>query len=268
MKLIKKILLWIIGIAVCLYLFACGFLYFEQEHIIFFPKKLSKDFKFQFEKPFEEIKIKAKDNSLLHGLLFRADSSKGLVFYLHGNAGAADTWGEAAKTYTDLNYDTFIFDYRSYGKSEGEITNENEFHDDIQLAYNYFKSRYEEHKIVIIGYSIGTGPAAHLAANNHPKMLVLQAPYYSLIDMMHHSYPIIPDFLLKYKFETGTSLKNTKAQVKIFHGDADEIIYYGSSLKLKQHFKKEDELITIQGLGHNGMNRNLFYQNVLKKMLN
>lgn len=82
-----------------------------------------------------------------------------------------------------------MMDYRGYGKSEGSIKNEDELYSDVQEVYNYLKSFYNENKIIVLGYSIGTGPAAFLASKNHPKELILQAPYYSLPDAMHHLRP-------------------------------------------------------------------------------
>ena len=41
--------------------------------------------------------------------------------------------------------------------------------------------------------------------------------------------------------------------VVIFHGDRDEVIYYGSSLKLKNEMKTGDTLITLYRQGHNGI---------------
>jgi pimeloyl-ACP methyl ester carboxylesterase len=120
----------------------------------------------------------------------------------------------------------------------------------------------------VLGYSIGTGPASHVASTNNPSLLILQAPYYSLTDMMRHSYPIIPTFILKYKFETNNYLKACKSPVVIFHGNQDEVIYYGSSLKLQSCFKQHDTLITLEGQSHNGITDNPFYQAELKRILN
>ena len=98
-------------------------------------------------------------------------------------------------------------------------------------------------------------------------MLILQAPYYSLKDMMQHNYPIIPTFILKYKFETNNYIRKCKAPVVIFHGDNDNIIYYGSSLKLKQLFKPSDTLIILKGQGHNGMSDNTDYLAKIQEIL-
>lgn len=249
------------------YMLICVLLYFFQEKLIFFPDKLSKDFTFDFDQPFKELNIKTKDGKLLNGLLFTSDSTKGLIFYLHGNAGAINTWGGVAQRYTDLNYDVFIFDYPGYGKSEGTIKSQAQLFEAIQMAYNEMKKRYKEETIVVLGYSIGTGPATKLASNNHPRLLILQAPYYSLTDMMRHTYPIIPTFLLKYKFKTSEYIKECKMPVAIFHGNMDEVIYYGSSLKLKEKLKSTDTLITLNGQGHNGITDNAEYISALGKIL-
>lgn len=242
-------------------------MYFMQEKILFHPKKLDSNYVFHFKQKFEELNIPAEDGKKINGLLLKCDSAKGLVFYLHGNVGALDTWGEIGEKYAAVNYDIFILDYRSFGKSEGEITSEKQFYSDVQLAYNELKKRYTENKIIIVGYSIGTGPAAMLASQNNPKLLILQAPYYNIVDMMHHTYPFIPDFLLKYKFKTCDFIPKTKAPVLVFHGTDDKVIYYGSSLKLKEHFKSGDRLVTLNGASHNNLGNNHQLIDEMKKAL-
>lgn len=262
-----KLLLKIFKIFLAVYILVCLLLYFFQEKLIFLPEKLHKDYQFNFDQKFEEVSVKITDGKLLNAVLFKADISKGVIFYLHGNAGSIDSWGDAAKTYTDLNYDVFMLDYRGYGKSEGNISSEKQMFDDVQSAYNQLKKMYAGNKIIVLGYSIGTGLASKIASTNQPGLLILQAPYYNLTDMMRHFYPVIPTFLLKYKFRTNEYLKQCKMPVVIFHGDDDEVIYYGSSLKLKESFKSTDTLITLKGQGHNGITENTDYRKNIKSIL-
>lgn len=255
------------AVLILIYILLMSLLSFQQESMIFFPQKLSKNHVFNFNQEFEEVYISAKDGAKLHGVLFKTDKPKGLVFYLHGNAGSVDTWGWIAQTYTNLNYDIFVLDYRGYGKSEGTISSEKQFYEDVQAAYDQLKTMYDENHIIVAGYSIGSGPAAMLAAENKPKLLVLQAPYYSLGDLMQKLYPIVPVFLLKYKFDTYRFVEKTEAPIALFHGDQDEIIYHGSSEKLKPHLKSTDKVIILEGQGHNGMNENPAYQKALAEVL-
>lgn len=263
----KKILLRTIKIIAAAYIIICLLLYFFQEKVIFFPQKLNSNYQFSFSRKFEEVKIITSDEHSLHGLLFKTDKPKGLIFYLHGNAGSLKNWGNVAGLYTDFGYDVFLLDYRGYGKSEGSISSEEQLYADVQAAYDKLKSRYNEKDIILLGYSIGTGPAAKLASANKPKMLILQAPYYSLTDLMRQHYPIIPTFILKYKLETGIYLKKCTMPVVIFHGDRDEVIDYVSALKLKKLFKPTDTLITLNGQRHNGMTENYDYANAMEKIL-
>ena len=243
-------------------------LYFNQERLIFFPQKLPANHQFSFDSHYEEITVTTSDNKKLHAVLFRTDSAaKGVIFYLHGNAGAIDSWGELAGFYNSLHYDVMMPDYRGYGKSQGSINSQKQFFDDIAIFYSVLKKKYSEDKIVVLGYSIGTGAAAYIASTNHPVLLILQAPYYTLPDLVKHIYPVVPFFLLKYKFETAEYIKKCKMPVVIFHGDQDEVIYYGSSLKLKEHLKPSDTLITLKNQSHNGITENYDYQDNIRRIL-
>lgn len=263
----QKFLIKTLKIITVVIVLACGLLYSCQEKLIFFPEKLDKNYQFKFEQTFEEKNIPTPEGIKLNGLLFRADTSKGVILYLHGNAGSLSSWGRVAKHYTNLNYDVFIADYPGYGKSEGKIHSQEKLYTNLQTVYDTLKKQYAENKIIVLGYSIGTGPAAKLASTNSPRLLILQAPYYSLKDLVKHIYPIVPAFLLKYKFPTNEYLPKCKMPIVIFHGDKDEVIYYESSVKLKQHFKKGDTLITLPGMNHNGMTENSDYKSAITAIL-
>lgn len=264
---IKRIVKRLVITLVIIYVVLLAFMYLFQEKFIFHPKKFSPDYKFTYAARFKEYNIETKDKKHINALLFQADTAKGLVFYLHGNSGAIDTWGFQSDFYNKLHYDFFIMDYRGFGKSEGDIESEEQFFSDVQLAYDEMKKIYGEDRIIVIGYSIGTGPAAMLAAKNKPKHLILKAPYYSLIDMMHQRYSFVPDFILNYKLETFNYLPQAKMPVTIFHGTNDGVIYYGSSLRLKEKFKKGDTLFTLEGQRHNGINENEIYKREVKRIL-
>lgn len=240
----------------------------QRQVKFFFPgAKLSEKYQYTFPGKFQEVSFRAKDSTVLDAGLFKADSSKGVILYLHGNTGALNKWGEIAGAYTALHYDLFILDYRGYGKSGGSIKNENQIYSDVQDAYDYLKLSYPEKNIIVLGYSIGTGPAAFLAANNHPKELILQAPYYSLPDAVHHLRASFDTTKMAFHFYTYQFLKKTKVPVFIFHGDNDQMFYYGSSEKLKAFFKPGDELITLKGAGHLDMDKNPEYLDFLKRIL-
>ena len=267
MKVGKSVLLTVCGLFAVLYFSILALVYFNQEALIFHPEKLDMDYKFTYLDSFEEINIKTNDGVLLNGLLFKAENAKGLVFYLHGNGGTLETWGNFSKEYTNLGYDIFILDYRGYGKSGGEIESEVQFNDDINTAYKTMLKRYNESKVIVVGYSIGTGPATYLASTSKPKILILQAPYYSLSELSDSRVPFVPDFIKKYKFETNTFITKVKCPVYIFHGDKDRVIIYDNSVKLSKLLKKGDQFFTLENQDHLNINNNETYLSQLKNIL-
>ena len=265
----KTKLITFFSVILILYLLICTLLSFFQEKVIFFPESLDKDFSFEFDGNFEEHYVTMKDGSKLHSLLFNTTDPKGVILYLHGNAGSLEVWGTVADTFTSLGYEVFIPDYRGYGKSEGRIKNEAQLHRDMQTLYNYLKKEYSENQIIVLGHSIGSGMAARLAAKNDPKLLILQAPPYSLPHLAKKMFPLnlFPSFLIEYKLETGKYVKKANVPVAVFHGDEDEIVHYGSSLKIQQHFKPGDTLITLEGLGHNNFLHTRQYAEAIEEIL-
>ncbi|MEJ1237186.1 alpha/beta hydrolase [Chryseolinea sp. T2] len=262
-----KFMLVALIVILAVYLAICILAYVFQERLIFLPDRIHAKYQFQFPGSYSEIFLKADDGIQLHGLLFTTEQSKGVILYLHGNGGALDSWGSVASTYQDFGYDVLMLDYRGYGKSEGAIESESQLVDDVQLYYNYLLKHYHENDVIALGYSLGSGLAAKMAARNNPRMLIMQAPYYSLTDMMKHSFPFLPTFLLKYKLSTNESLHECEMPIVLIHGDRDEVIPYSQSLKLKALLKPGDTLITLQGVGHNGMTDKPAYLQAIRSIL-
>jgi uncharacterized protein len=250
MKKIKRVFIWIVGFII-LYIAICLVIYFVQESIIFDPKKLPPDYQFQFEGNFEEINIKTADGIKLNGILVKADSSKGVILFLHGSGGNIERYKKSAPIYTELNYDIFLLDYRGYGKSEGKIKSEKQFFEDIDATYSYLKSKYKEENMVIIGFSIGTVPAAMIASKNKPRLLILEAPHFSFLEKAENKFPILPvSIIMKYKFETYKYIIDTKMPIAIFHGTKDKANDYSNSLRLKQYLKHGDHVTILDGEDH------------------
>ncbi|PJJ06939.1 hypothetical protein CLU83_0059 [Flavobacterium sp. 1] len=267
MRTIKFVLITMITFFGLVYLLIMSYIYFHQREIIFDASKLSKDYKFEFAGNFEELNIPSFDNLKLNGLLFKVKNSKGLIFYLHGNSGALDSWGNVATVYNNLGYDIFILDYRGYGKSEGVIENEEQFYKDILFSYKKLISKYKEEQTIIIGYSIGTGPAAYLASVTKPKCLVLQAPYFNFIEYSGARVPFMPVFLKKFKFPTNKFVEKIKSPIFIFHGNKDNVIPVSNSKKLSKILKPMDHFYVLENQDHIGINENEQYLLELEKLL-
>jgi uncharacterized protein len=266
-KTLKFLTIVLLVFFVIIYLIIVSYVYFNQVGMVFQSTSLPKKHQFDYQSKFEELNIKSFDGVNLNGLLFKAESSKGLVFYLHGNAGNLENWGKIAKTFTNLGYDIFILDYRSFGKSEGIIEDEEQLNKDVSIVYNVLTKKYPESKIIIAGYSIGTGLAAILASSNKPKALMLQSPYYSFTELSDSRVPFFPDFMKKFHLETFRFLPKVKAPIYIFHGLDDQLISCSNSLRLNKLLDFKGHFCGLKNQGHIGMNENDDFQNKLKIIL-
>lgn len=266
MKYLKRGIIVILS----LYVVACVLLYFFQEKMLFHPESVSKSVHYSYDSEFTEAFYEVEKGIELNSLLFKSDSLKSerrkLIFFIHGNGGNLATLGGIAPNFTSKGYDCFLYDYRGYGKSGGSITSEEELFSDAQILYDQMKQLYSEEDITIVGYSIGTGIASWLASENAPHQLILEAPYFSMKDIMDRNYPIFPKFLLQYPLESNTYLNQTTCPIFIFHGDKDEAIPFISSQKLKKSIPKI-QLTRLKGLGHTGFSENENYQAKLTEIL-
>ena len=229
-----------------LYLVLCVGLYFGQEKIIFNPDKLPENHQFRAG---EEVEVKVAEDIFLNNLHLRVSNPKGVILYFHGNKGSNRRCLRQANTMEGNGYDIFMTDYRGYGKSDGVLTSQQEMLSDAQKVYDYLKTKYEVSKIVIVGYSLGTGPASFLAANNNPQQLILNSPFISFNDLKDRRFPLIPDWLIKYPLKNIEFLKNVKSTVTIFHGTRDEVIPFDSSERLKE-VNSNIELIPLKDTSH------------------
>lgn len=264
----RKIFLRLLCFCALLYVVVCTWVYFNQEELLFKPEKLPKTHHYSFTKPYEEFTIAVPGGKKLSAVLFKAPTpSDQLIFFLHGNAGNMEDQDGVALFYNKLGYDFFTYDYRGFGKSSGEIRSERQFLNDAQLAYDEARKHYKEEEIIIVGYSVGTGPAGWLTIHNHPQKLALMAPYYSMSDLSAHYYHILPNFIVKYKFETFRYLPKVKVPVCVFHGKNDETIPFSSSKRLAGLLKKEDRFVPLEHQGHGGFEKHDVFKEEMERFL-
>jgi alpha-beta hydrolase superfamily lysophospholipase len=195
-------------------------LYYLQDYMLFKPEKLSKDFQFNYDnQEFKEYNLETRDGAIINGIrFFPKGESKGVVLYLKGNSKSIKGWGKFAVDFTRHGYNVFMVDYRGFGKSTGRRS-QKAIKRDLQEVYNKIKELTTEDRIILYGRSLGSGFAAKLASMNSPKMVVLDAAYYSLTKVTARYAPFMPlSILIKYPLPTYQYIKNTSCPILMFHG--------------------------------------------------
>ncbi len=167
-----------------------------------------------------------------------------------------------------FGYDVLVMDYRTYGKSTGDLSEEN-LYSDGQLFYDYVKKSFNEDSIVVYGRSIGTGLASFVASNNSPRKLILETPFYNFSEAVKNRIPILPvKYLLKYQFPSNEFISNVNCSVLIYHGKKDRIVPYKSGVKLSKLIQKKAlTFISIPEGEHNDLMSFEEYDEALEKFL-
>ncbi len=260
MKWIKRIGFLLSGV----YLILCGLLYFFQESLLFHPHARSEGYSYG---NYEEKWIALDDGVRLNALHLRSAPSKGVILYLHGNRGDNGRGLYQTRSIRDLGYDLLLVDYRGFGKSEGEIDDEADMTQDLQSVYDWLQKEYAEADIFQAGYSMGSGPASYLAANNDPGGVLLIAPYTSLTDMKNRFFWMFPDFLLKYSLDNAANLAASDCPVVIVHGTDDELIPLDMGKGLTSIDPDRISLLELDGVGHRGAILNVAVKEAMNSLL-
>jgi uncharacterized protein len=264
----KKIIRWVKVVAL-LYGSIGIALYYLQEKFLFHPVSLPRDYRYKFAMPFEEDELAlSKTDTMSYVRFYPSDSMrKGVVLYFHGNRENINRYAPFTTTFTRNGYEVWMPDYPGFGKSVGERSESNIYHQVLQL-YRMARSRYGSDSIVIYGKSLGTGFAAYVALNGPARRVVLETPYHSIPALFGCYAPIYPTGPMStYQIPAHEYLAEARTPITIFHGTSDWVIPYRCAARLKKVLKPSDEFITIEGGGHHNLASYPQYQQKMDSLL-
>jgi pimeloyl-ACP methyl ester carboxylesterase len=246
------------------YLALAALVYFVQDKFIFKPEKLPQDFEYKYDAPFDELFFDVAPGIRINGLHFYCKEPKGLILYLHGNSRSIKGWAKYAKDFYRYQYDVVLIDYRGFGKSTGK-RGEKAMLADIQFVYEKLCEKYAEQDILVYGRSLGSGFATKIAADNKPRYLILDAPYFSFIKVVERFTPFLPHrWILRYHLHTDRWIPKVNCHTYILHGTRDRLIPIRHSEKLQKLNPHMITLIRIHGGGHNNLPSFPEYHNFIR----
>jgi len=142
---------------------------------------------YSYHPAFKEEAFRTEDDSILTALYAPAQKGKPTLLVFHGNKQNIYTFQNLMAPYAQAGYGILIFDYRGYGKSEGEPSESNMNADGL-AALNYLmeKKLISPQEIILWGFSLGSAPALYTAAQHADwpfKAIILQSPFTNTTDM-------------------------------------------------------------------------------------
>lgn len=249
-----RLLKWLLFLAALGYALVVALAYSFQEGLIFHPRVLAPDYVYDWGR---EVTVPVEDGVDLSTVWVDKPDDRGVVLYFHGNVGDNNRGKYQLGKILDMPYDVVSVDYRGFGKSGGYPASDEQLLADVQAVYDRVRLDYPEDQIRLLGYSLGTGLAAYLAAENAPAHLTLVAPYTSLDDMKDEVFWWLPDGLLKYHLDTKSRIADIACPVDIYHGTADRLIPFRMAETLAGLSPKHVTLHPLEGVSHRGAIRGM-----------
>lgn len=270
MKAMAQFALLIAIAAAALYGLVLAWLWFKQERLLFFPEPLPAAHRLAKEPDVHEVTVPV-DGATLSVLHLKLPDPKGVVFFLHGNAGNLEGWFSRPDWYRQANFDLVMPDYRAYGKSAGRIESEEQLRADVAAVWAHFAPAYHGRKVVIYGRSLGSGLAAGLAARlsearRPPQLTMLVSPYSSIRALTREVYPWVPPALLRYPLDTEAFIGRIRGELVLVHGERDTLIRLHHPQRL-QALAPHARLHVIPGAGHNDLQEHPAYERMLLQEL-
>jgi uncharacterized protein len=143
--------------------------------------------------------------------------------------------------------------YRGYAGSSGKPSEQGLLRD-AAAAYVFTSARYGADRIVVWGFSLGSGVAVALAADQPIGKLVLEAPYTSAVEVASAMFRIVPvRLLMRDRFRSDQRIGGVTVPVLIMHGARDPTIpiRFGERLFALAHDPKQ--FVRFPEGGHNDL---------------
>jgi hypothetical protein len=230
---------------------------FLEKSFIFYPDRYLEATPADYGLEFEEVFFPATDGMELHGWWIPARQKRQgqlTLLWMHGNAGNISHRLHNAKLLHDrLGIHLFLFDYREYGLSQGEVSEEGTYADaEGALAYILSRPDVRQDRVVYFGRSIGSAVAVELATRRIPAGLILESPMTSIPSLARSLFPWLPvGFLLSTKYDSLAKIGKIRTPLLIFHGTADEIVPFSHGRRLFEAANEPKRFFAIQGAHHN-----------------
>jgi fermentation-respiration switch protein FrsA (DUF1100 family) len=178
-----------------------------------------------------------------------------VVLYFPGNgdvlAGLIGRFREITSDGTGL----IAVSYRGYAGSSGSPS-EAGLLQDAAAAYNFALARYATRRIVLWGFSLGSGVAVALASNHSIGGLILEAPYTSLADVAATLFRWVPiRYLLKDRFRSDVRIVQVNAPLLVMHGDRDLTISISFGERLLALAHEPKQFVHFPRGGHNDLDQ-------------
>lgn len=224
------------------YVAACALMWAQQRDMVYFGKYTRVDAETT------DYTLR-RDDAVLRGWIVNPGRHD-VLLYFGGNAERLQETRELAATIAP-DRTGYLVAYRGYGASDGTPAQDALLGDALAL-YDDVATRHPGARIAVMGRSLGSGLAAHVAARRDVDRLVLVTPYDSLVAVAAAHYPWLPvRWLATERFESDRWLRGYEGDVLVVRGGRDTVIPPANTDRLLETFAHPPQVIDLPEAGHN-----------------
>lgn len=246
------------GLLILIYVALLILLQVRQRDLIYFPAAT------QVEPETTDFSLE-RQGVTLRGWRLNPGQQRVLI-YFGGNAERVEQAAtELAGHFPD--HTLYLLAYRGYGASDGKPTEANLFGDAVAL-YDHIRAQQPQAQINVIGRSLGSGVAAHLASQRALQRLVLVTPFDSLANVAQAHYPMFPvHWLLHDRYESARYLSNYGGEVLVIRAGGDQVVPPANTDRLLAALPRHTRVVDFPQADHNDISADPGYARALTEFL-
>ncbi|WP_411285121.1 alpha/beta hydrolase [Lapillicoccus sp.] len=162
------------------------------------------------------------DGTVLRGWVVNPDRGRALV-YFGGNGERLDVWQDVF-AYRFPKHTTYLIAYRGYGASDG-LPGQHALSDDSLALIDHVAARHPDAHVDVVGRSLGTAVAVHVATRRDLAHLVLVTPFDSLVATAGDLFPGLPvSALIQDHWDSAAISSDVRAPVLVLRAGRDLVV--------------------------------------------
>jgi dienelactone hydrolase len=235
---ISRIVLAGAGLVVLLMTVAMIWLKAHEDELVFAAARSRQHILTTLPADAERVTVPVANGAGLASLQFHADGGTDNGFWvllLHGNADSAFSRWQVrhCEALREAGFNVLDIDYRGFGLTPGQPS-EAAMYEDAEAGYQALLQRgVPADRVILLGHSLGSGPAVLLATRHEAAALVLFGAFTSLPDAAAYRYPYLPvRMAIKVQFNSLARIGAVHMPIVIAHSRGDKVIPYSEGVEL------------------------------------
>ena len=222
-----------------------------ESSFIYFPSREQAATPADYGLRAETLALEAGGGARLAGWWIHGDGRRALLLF-HGNGGNASHRLERAKLLVEaFGLDVALVDYRGYGASTGEPSEDGLYADGEAIYLAAAGRGFAPERIVLFGESLGCAVALETALRHRCGGVILETPFLSVAAMARRYYPFVPPFLLRTKYDNERKIAAVTAPKLIMSAEKDDVVPPDHARRLFELARPPKEFYVIRGATHN-----------------